>query len=616
MLLKEFQELTGLESCPEYWDKRYVKNLDKLSKPIYTMATEKDVEIVLPDGCKIYADIYHPSEVEACPALLAWSPYGKDMQATRHGALPCKSNYFDHCHEAGFYEFYVQRGYTFVIPDPRGIGHSEGEFLGIYNPSEQQDVYDVIEWLGTQCKWCNGKVAMHGYSYFGIFQPLIGALQPPHLTCLMPLSYQDDYYQHGYYGGVLSTYMYMYWENCPANNPVPYSTKLWSEEEMKRRMKERREEEDIAVNSYFTRILTQWPPKYHTFYLDVLLHPHRDEFWNARSAKLVYDKIKVPMYIKIEWTPLGRFSAPAFNAMDSSDLKCFKRLGVLEGYDALRLPYTYFDAECLRWYDHWMKGIDMGFEEEPPIKINIMGKGIRYEKETCWPLKRTEWKKLYLHTFGELKWTPSLEGNLPPDIFCHRPPHITNEIESLVYRTAAMTQPTEFTGPMELVLYAKIDAPKANICVKFWQINPDGSRMPVCRTGSLKTCYALDPEKSTPGLPVHDYTKDADEDTSAIREFHIELNPLGMCFAPGSAIELEIKAMDNYKPQENAYDGKMAHLGYVPNGNTISYRIYRDKDYPSHLLLPFIPNSDPDDYLQPIVDDDIVLIGDGTGITH
>ncbi len=607
MLLKEFQEMTGLTACPEYWDKRYVKNLDQLSKPRYTMVTEKNVEILLPDGCKLYADIYHPAEEQACPTLLAWSPYGKDMQSTRHGALPSSSNYFDHCHEAGFYEFFVTRGYTFVIPDPRGIGASEGEFLGIYNPQEQQDVYHVIEWLGTRCPFCNGKVAMHGYSYFGIIQPLVAALNPPHLTCLLPLSYQDDYYQHGYYGGVLSTYMYMYWENCTANNPIPFSTKMWSEEEMKRRMKERREEEDIAVNSYFTRILTQWPPRYHTFYLDVLLHPYRDEFWQARSAKEVYDKIRVPMYIKCNWTPLGRFSAPVFDAIKSPRLKNHKRIGVLDGYDQLRLPYRFFDAECLRWYDQWMKGIDMGFEEEPPIKINILGKGIRYEKQTQWPLERTQYRKLYLHTFNELQWQPASERNLPPDTFSHRPPHISNQVESLCYRTGPMTRDTEFTGPMELILYAKIDAPRANICVKFWQIRPDGTRMPICRTGSLKTCFALDSDNSTPGLPVHDYTKEVSENLDEIREFRIEINPIGMNFPPGSAIELELKAMDNNPIQENAYDGKMSHLGYVPNSNTINYKIYRDQQYPSHLLMPYIPSTPEEAWLQPLVDDDILI---------
>lgn len=182
----EFLEMTGLYKCPVYWDRRYTKNLDKLSKPQYTIQVERDVVIPMRDGIRLYADIYHPAEVEAVPALIAWSAYGKEMQAIRHGSLPGKSNYFDHSLEAGDIEFYVQRGYTFIIPNPRGIENSEGEFLGIYNPQEQIDVYDTIEWTGTQCRWCNGNVALHGYSYFGIIQALVAALQPPTSSASCP----------------------------------------------------------------------------------------------------------------------------------------------------------------------------------------------------------------------------------------------------------------------------------------------------------------------------------------------------------------------------------------------------------------------------------------------
>ena len=112
-----------------------------------------------------------------------------------------------------------------------------------------------------------------GYSYFGIIQALVAALQPPHLVCIMPLSYTDDYYQHGYYGGVADTYMNMYWELCPANNPVPWTTKMMSEEEMRARIKEIAKDPDIGNNTYFDKMFHVWPPKYHTFYLDYLLHP-------------------------------------------------------------------------------------------------------------------------------------------------------------------------------------------------------------------------------------------------------------------------------------------------------------------------------------------------------
>ena len=89
---EEFCEVTGLEKVPVYWDRRYTKNLDKLSKPIYTVKLEEDVEVILRDGTKTYVDVYHPAELESAPSLIAYSAYGKKMQRMRHGALPGASN--------------------------------------------------------------------------------------------------------------------------------------------------------------------------------------------------------------------------------------------------------------------------------------------------------------------------------------------------------------------------------------------------------------------------------------------------------------------------------------------------------------------------------------------
>lgn len=611
---QEFLKCSGLDRVPVYWDRRYTKNIEQMSKPVYTVALEEDVEIILRDGCKIYADVYHPAEIQKAPSLIAWSAYGKHMQNMKHGSLPGASNYFDHSLEAGDIDFFVQRGYTFIIPDPRGIGESEGEFLGIYNPQEHEDVYDTIEWAGTECPWSTEKVALLGYSYFGIIQALAAALQPPHLVCIMPLSYTDDYYQHGYYGGVPDTYMNMYWELCPANNPVPWTTKMMSEEEMRARIKEIAKDPDIGNNTYFDKMFHVWPPKYHTFYLDYLLHPQEDDFWKPRSMKYKYDKIKVPVYFKCGWAPRGRWSAPVMNAMNSPELSVYKRCGVMEGYNGMELPYRFMNEEMLRWYDYWMKGIDTGITEEPPMKLNIIGRGYRYEHE--WPLARTDWKKLYLHTFGQLRWEPVVEGNLEPDSFTHRPPQITTEVESLTYRTDRLGQPTEFTGPIELHLFAKIDRPDVNIIVKLWQITAGGTRMPVCRSGSLKTSYALDTEKSLIGRPVHDYSHKVEENIDEIREFVIEINPIGMVFPAGSAIELEIKASDPFEAQKGAWQGKMDHLGPIPSWNTVNYKIYRDKDYPSYILMPYIPSTPSELWLQPMVDDSIIIGGSGKGVTH
>ncbi|MGZ3349341.1 MAG: CocE/NonD family hydrolase, partial [Xanthobacteraceae bacterium] len=45
------------------------------------MRIEKNVRVAMRDGVHLAADIYRPSTAGKVPALLALSPYGKELQA-------------------------------------------------------------------------------------------------------------------------------------------------------------------------------------------------------------------------------------------------------------------------------------------------------------------------------------------------------------------------------------------------------------------------------------------------------------------------------------------------------------------------------------------------------
>jgi len=156
----------------------------------------------------------------------------------------------------------------------------------------------------------------------------------------------------------------------------------------------------------------------------------------------------------------------------------------------------------------------------------------------------------------------------------------------------------EFTGPVELHLFASIDAADANFIVKVWQITQGGTRMPLCRTGSLKASHRLVPGKCQVGRPVHDHTRRVPVVPGEVREYVIEVNPMGMVFEAGTCLELEIKAMDAFEYQDRTWVGKIGNMNFIPSANTINYRIYRDRDRPSYLLLPFIPATPGEQWLQ------------------
>ena len=53
-------------------------------------------------------------------------------------------------------------------------------------------------------------------------------------------------------------------------------------------------------------------------------------------------------------------------------------------------------VELLRWYDHWLKGIDTGIMDEPPVKLFVRNSDEGYRTEKEWPLARTRYTSFYL----------------------------------------------------------------------------------------------------------------------------------------------------------------------------------------------------------------------------
>ncbi len=576
------------EKIPKYWDIRYVKNLDKLPKPIYKIKKEEDVYVPTRYGDKLCVDIYRPDAEGKFPALLAFSAYGKSSQAVKIPPQGWDSHVFDHCVEAGDIEFFVTRGFVFVIADPHGIGKSEGEWYGPYSKKEQEDCYDLIEWIAQQ-PWCNGNVGMIGISYFGIIQLLAAAQQPPHLKAIMPIECTDDWYLHSYPGGILFTFYYALESNIAMNNPVPESSKLYSEEELKRKIKERLEDPDIKNNSCLVRVLTTWPPKNHPVFFDILLHPFDGQFWHERSAYTKYDKIKIPVYLCDPWRQPRRYVQGLWRAFMDSKLNVSKKAMVFETWETTRLPYRIANYEILRWYSHWLLGIDTGIMDEPPIKIFVSGVN-KYRWEYEFPLTRTKWTKFYLRTFGRLDTEPEQDENIPPDGLTHIPPTVTTEVHSLRYSTEPFLEPFEITGPIAMYVYAAIDAEDANIIVKLWDIGPDGKRIGFpLSVGCLRLSHrALIEKESKPWWPVHDHTKAVPVKPNEIYEYVIDCITTSHVFLPGHRLELEIKTMD---PTPIQHWNKIPLLGPLPSSRVIHYKIYRDKKYQSRLLLPVIPET-------------------------
>lgn len=86
------------------------------------------------------------------------------------------------------------------------------------------------------------------------------------------------------------------------------------------------------------------------------------------------------------------------------------------GHAHLERPFHGLHHEIVRWYDHWLKGIDTGILDEPPVRYWVSGAN-EWRTGTDWPLPETEWTKLYLTSWERLRsqeFTPGSADDLIP----------------------------------------------------------------------------------------------------------------------------------------------------------------------------------------------------------
>jgi predicted acyl esterase len=577
-------------------------------QPTYQkMIRELDVTVAMRDGVKLCVDVYRPATDEKLPALLAFAIYNKDFQGPDMGEAmppqPAWTPLWTGPQEAGDTHFLTSRGYVHVIGSPRGVGKSEG------GGSREWDSYDLIEWIAAQ-SWCDGNVGMVGISGFGAEQFHVAKQQPPHLKAIFPFDPRGAYgvlggFREEYPGGVLHLFRYLVGhfsaihqhKGPPGKLPEPRET-YW---------REAMANPDYRMYPNVFNLLAQkgqhMPP-----YFDLLIDPYDKDETVARS-EADFAKIKVPVYTGSGW--YGYTYKTHLNGAQSyfANIDAPKKL-MFTGPAHLERPFHSFHHEILKWYDHWLKGIDTGVMREAPVKFWVMGEN-RWREAPDWPLPETAWTKLYLRNWERLTPEPfvpaSVDQFTPPDAFVQMPPSQTTVIQKLRYLSEPLAQDTLIAGPAVLNLFAAIDQDDTNWIVVIKDVGPDVSVLTVregerelpknlpereVTRGWLKASHrALDPKRSKPWKPWHPLTRAAQKPVvpGEITEYAIEIMATANLFRQGHRICLEITSLDLPTGVAGATNAE-----YVPyhicSSKTVLHKVYHDANRPSHLLLPVIPN--------------------------
>jgi predicted acyl esterase len=471
-----------------------------------------------------------------------------------------------------------------VIANVRGSGESEGEYQ-LMGPLEQQDGYDLIEWIAEQ-PWCSGNVGMVGVSYFSWIQYLVAAQNPPHLKAISPLEGATDYYRDvAYRGGILSLGFLTYWNTEMSDTAsISQSERELSPEELERETA-RVKEENADIRHLYSVYQLLHTPRKNPMVFDALLHPTDGEWYHRRSGYKHFDKIQVPIYCGAALDFADLHLAGGFTAWAEAHGMPKKFLI----YPRFHLrPFTEHHDLLVRWFDHWLKDNDTGMLDEEPISLWVQGRD-EWRSETEWPLDRTEWTKLYLRGEGRLSLEEPNEHEAA-DSF-DNVPYVTLDsviegIPHLRYATDPLTSELEITGPIALYLYGSLSNVDGNWIVELHDIAPDGE-ITILSKGWLKASFReLDRENSQPHKPWHSYARQVPVEPGSVEEYAIQIHDTSNVFLPGHRIGLVVKSLDH--SLEGGWNTIFFHL---PCSLEVTHTVHHDAQFQSHLLLPVIPGS-------------------------
>jgi hypothetical protein len=584
------------------------------------MKWDRDVMIPMRDSVRLCGDVYRPESAGKFPALLAFAPHNKDLQtpdaterAPSIGGQPAWSAWWMGAQEAGDSRFFVGRGYVHVVVNVRGVGKSEdgGDVMAPWMGGEY-DVYDAIEWIAEQ-PWCDGNVGMIGISAYGGSQYSAAKLHPPHLKAIFPYDPCSVWgtpitgFRGVYPGGVLTPFFYIL-----DQLGIPHMQRgmppLELDPATESRWREAMENPDYRMYLTMYNVLTQKGE--HTPYIfDLLLNPY-DTVESVEKSEKDFAKVDIPMYTGTGWYGYSY----KLHLQGCQDL--FTRVNapkkmIITGPAHLERPWHGFHGEVLRWYDYWLKGIDTGVMDEPPVKYWLMGAN-EWRTAQDWPLPETQWTKFYLDSWERLRTEPfapmSRDGSESPDAFVQMPPTQTRELAKLRYLTDPLPRDVQIAGPSALYLHASIDQEDTNWIVVLKDVGPDVA-VRTAREGEtgiaddlherelvrgwLKASHrTIDESRSTPWKPWHPITIEAQKPVvpGEINEYAIEILATANLFKAGHRICVEIYSMD--MPTGTAGFTNVEYFPYhLGSSKTTLHKIFHSLEHPSYLLLPVILDS-------------------------
>jgi predicted acyl esterase len=568
------------------------------------MRIDWNVPIRMTDGVTLRADIFRPVNVGKYPVILSYGTYAKGL-AYQEGypaqwkkmvedypeILEGSTNNYQNW-EVTDPERWVPHDYVVVRVDSRGAGWSEG-LLDPFQPRETNDAVECVEWAGTQ-QWSNGKVGMLGVSYYAVMQWRVAERSPKHLAAIIPWEGLNDYYRDLMrHGGILSEFMKR-WAVIQSET-VQYGVG-------ERAMKNPNNGISVAGPVTFTKERLAENRK--DGWLEAAKRPFDDDWYRQRSVDL--SKVVVPLLSCANWGGQGIHPRGNFNGyLEAGSQQKWLEVHGDSHWSLFSSGYGLAVQKC--FFDHFLHGIDNGWEKTPAVALNVRHPGekfvLRHENE--WPIARTKWTKLYL--YPERKAL----GRMPAA--SAQAVEYDAVGDGVTFYMAPMERDTEITGPMMSKLFISSSTTDADLFLIVQLFDPDGKELtfmgstdpntPIANGWLRASHRALDPAKSTFFRPYHPHDRAEPLVPGNVYECDIEIVTSCIVVPKGWRLALTVLGKDyEYTGELSEFAKKFVYATHGTGGMTHNdsrdrpdgifggkIRIHAGDGRQSYLLLPIIP---------------------------
>ncbi|MBK36798.1 MAG: antibiotic hydrolase [Gemmatimonadetes bacterium] len=403
------------------------------TEAIYSCSVDLDVMMPMRDSVHLATDLYWPVD-----------DAGRRLQKNLGTVLVRTSYNKTNVEWDGVPEYYVARGFVFIIQDLRSRYKSEGDgrYHHTCNPWEGDDGYDTVEWIAAQ-PWSNGRVGMMGSSHRAIVQTQAALYRPPHLTTICPEQGPTNIYLHeAREGGAMALHMY----TAICNHALDAH-------------EIRDDEQRVAQVAQALADATDWlqklPPKpddnpligvphLQETLFDYFYRGEYDDWWSqdCNDQTPYWDNhADIPCLITGGWfDPFIDGTTEYFESMVACNETPTRMIVGPWGHGTMRVNTTSlgdvdFGPEAeqgypahnelrVRWFDRWLRDASNCVEEDPPVEIFVMGGGSgrrtaqglldhggKWRAEEAWPIERTFQETHYLTVQGGLAGEPPISSD-------------------------------------------------------------------------------------------------------------------------------------------------------------------------------------------------------------